>query len=72
MDLSIVYAQYQADEETTRQRNIVSARNYYAGEHAVKLTERQKEFLGFNLGKERFALNYCATVVDAVDRKSVG
>lgn len=71
MDLSIVYAQYQADEETTRQRNIVSARNYYAGEHAVKLTERQKEFLGFNLGKERFALNYCATVVDAVVERMI-
>ena len=45
MDLSTVYAQYLADEERTRQRNIVLARNYYAGEHAVKLTDRQKELL---------------------------
>lgn len=71
MDLSTVYAQYLADEERTRQRNIVLARNYYAGEHAVKLTDRQKEFLGHQLAKERFALNYCATVVDAVVERMI-
>ena len=71
MDLSIVYAQYLADEEAERQRNIVMARNYYSGEHDVKLTERQKEFLGHKLTKERFALNYCATVVDAVVERMI-
>ena len=71
MDLSVVYAQYQADEERTRQQNIVTARNYYAGDHKAYLSERQKEFLGHQLTKERFALNYCATVVDAVVERMI-
>lgn len=69
MDLSQVYAQYQAEEERTRQRNIVDAREYYEGEHPVYLTERQKEFLAHDLTKQRFALNYCATIVDAAAEK---
>ena len=58
IDLAMLYAQYQADEERERQRNVITARNYYAGDQVAKLSERQKEFLGFNLAKERFAVNY--------------
>ena len=71
IDLAMLYAQYQADEERERQRNVITARNYYAGDQVAKLSERQKEFLGFNLAKERFAVNYCATVVDAVVERMI-
>lgn len=61
----LAYLNWLAGEEQTRQKNVVLARNYYAGEHEVPLTERQKEFLGFN-DDGRFAVNYCRMVVDAV------
>jgi hypothetical protein len=66
MDLELAYSAWLAGEEATRQSNISLARDYYAGDHDVPLTERQKEYLGFNEDESRFALNYCATVVDAV------
>lgn len=55
-----------AGEEEIRQENVVLAQNYYDGHHAVKLTERQKEYLGYDAPDARFALNYCKTVVDSV------
>ena len=55
-----------AGEEEIRQENVVLARLYYDGHHDVKLTERQKEYLGYNAPDARFALNYCKTVVDSV------
>jgi len=71
IDLDLVYAAYQASEERTRQKNIVIARDYYEGEHNTKLSKRQEEFIGFNLDKERFAVNYCAPVVDAVVERMI-
>ncbi len=62
----LAYAAWRAAEEATWQKNIVVARDYYDGYQNTKLTERQKEFLGFNLTDERFAFNYCATVVNAI------
>jgi len=62
----LAYLAWLAAEEKTRQKNVVLARDYYDGEQDVRLTERQKEFLGFNADEERFAINYCSTVVDAV------
>jgi len=66
LSAELAYLAWLAGEEATRQKNVVLARDYYDGEHDVKLTERQKEFLGFNAAEERFAVNYCSTVVDAV------
>lgn len=54
-----------AGEEEIRQENVVLARLYYDGHHDVRLTKRQKEYLGFQ-ADPRFALNYCTTVVDSV------
>ena len=65
IDLDLVYAAYQAKEERTRQQNIVIARDYYAGEQNTKMSKRQEEYIGYNLTTERFAINYCAPVVDA-------
>ncbi len=63
--IELAYAAWQEKEEKTRQRNIVVARDYYEGEQAVPLSERQKAYLGFLLTKSRWALNYCKTVVNA-------
>jgi hypothetical protein len=62
---------WQAAEELQRQKNVVDARLYYRGIQGAMLTERQKEFLGFNQDNERFALNYCPTVVDAVTERLI-
>ena len=67
LQADLALAKWLAEEEITRQENVVLARNYYAGEHDTKLTERQKEFLYFQRkGQERFAVNYCAVIVNAV------
>jgi hypothetical protein len=71
IDLELVRAQYEADEERTRQLNIITAREYYDGDQRAKLTKRQEEFLGFNLKDERFAVNFCATVVDATTERMI-
>lgn len=63
--IDVAYAMWQVEEELARQRNIVVARDYYEGEQAVPLTERQKAYLGFLLKKSRWALNYCKSVVNA-------
>jgi len=47
------------------------ARNYYAGEQNTKMSKRQQEFIGYNLTHERFAINYCAPVVDAVVERMI-
>lgn len=61
----LAFAGWQAEEERARQKNVVLVRDYYDGDQHVKLTQRQKEYLGFVKGG-RFAINYCATVVNAV------
>ena len=61
----LAFAGWQAEEERERQKNIVLVRDYYDGDQHVKLTQRQKDYLGFVKGG-RFAINYCATVVNAV------
>lgn len=63
----VSYAMWLAENETTVQENVVLAQHYYDGLHDVKLTARQKEFLGYNTSDGwRFALNYCNIVVDAM------
>ena len=71
LDLELAYAAWLADEERTRQENVVIARNYFDGEHNVLLSERQKEYLGFNLDEGRFSFNYCATIVKAVYERMI-
>ena len=44
----VAYGSWLAETESLRQKQIVQARAYYDGEHDVRLTERQKEFLGYN------------------------
>jgi len=61
----LAFAGWQAEEERARQKNVILAREYYDGQQSAGLTEREKEFLGFG-SQGRFALNYCAPVVDAV------
>lgn len=66
MDAELLYLTWQAAEEKQLQRNIMLARHYFDGEHEVPLTERQKEYLGFNTAKPRFAANFCRVIVNAV------
>ena len=69
--LEIVYLQQCVEEEKLAQANIVHARDYYEGDQNVPLSERLKEFLGFNESESRFALNYCKGIVDAVTERMV-
>ncbi len=64
----LAYLGWLAGEELTRQKNVALARDYFAGEHAVPLTDRQRAYLGFQSGG-RFAANYCKPVVNAVVEK---
>ena len=59
------YAAWLAEQELRRQRNMQTMRSYYAGEQSVKLTPRQKQYLGQASGG-RFVDNACREVVDAV------
>jgi len=61
----LAFAGWQAEEERQRQKNIVLVRDYYDGDQHVRLTQRQKEYLGF-ADSGRFAINYCTTVINAV------
>lgn len=62
------YAAWLTEQELRRQRNVQLARDYYDGEQSVKLTPRQKQYLGHADGG-RFVDNACREVVDAlVDR----
>ena len=63
--VELAFAGWQAEEERARQKNVVLVREYYDGDQHVRLTQRQKEYLGFQ-DSGRFAINYCATVVNAV------
>ena len=62
----LYYSAWLAGEERTLQRNIVLMRRYYDGDHGIKLTDRQSEYLSFNADKDRYSINFCKTVVDAV------
>ena len=59
------YAAWLAEQELRRQKNVMLARNYYAGEQKVRLTPRQRQYLGHADGG-RFVDNACREVVDAV------
>jgi len=61
----LAYLQWLLGEEKTQQENILRAREYYDGDQDVRLTDRQRQYLGFEKGGE-FCLNYCGDVVDSV------
>ena len=69
--LEVAYASWLAQEEASRQKNVILARDYYKGDQNVPLTDRQKAFLGFNAPESRFAFNYCAIVVNAVSERMI-
>lgn len=72
LEADLAYAAWLADEEKAIQKNVVLARRYFGGDHDVPLTDRQREYLGFQTaGEERFALNFCRTVVTSVAERLV-
>lgn len=54
------------EDEKKKQSTVALARRYYDGDQAVKLTERQKEWLDQHKGDVKFTVNHCPTVIDAV------
>ncbi len=65
----LAFADFLADEEKTRQRAIVKARNYHFGEQFSFLTKRLKEFLDLQNDELTFRLNVCRPVVTAVTER---
>jgi len=59
------YAAWLAEQELQRQRNVALARDYYDGDQKVKLTPRQRQYLG-HAESGRFVDNACREVVDAI------
>jgi len=55
-----------SSEEVKEHKLVALARRYYAGDHDVKLTERQKEWMQQHGSTVRFTVNHCPTVVDSV------
>lgn len=61
---------YNVLPEPTRQKLIVVARRYYAGEQKVFMTRRQREYLDLHEDSEiDFSFNYCKTIINAVVEK---
>jgi hypothetical protein len=53
-------------EEKQKQSLVTLAQRYYDGDHDVKLTKRQQEWLDQHPGTVKFTVNHCPTIVDAV------
>lgn len=71
IDLDLVYAAYQAEEERTLQQNVVLARDYYDGDQGAQMSKRQEAYIAEAMPNQMFALNYCAPVVDAVVERMI-
>lgn len=61
-DARLAYLESLAEDELDTQAAMVSYRRYYDGEHEVKLTDRQLEFLN----NAKFRLNQCPVVVESL------
>lgn len=59
------YLNWLAAEDTNRQGQVLSYRNYYDGDPPTFLTARQAEFLNVERDKN-FGANVCAVIVDSV------
>jgi len=68
--VKISFMDWLAKEDETKQRNYDMYREYYDGEHATQLTDRQREYLQVKSGQE-FNTNYCPIVVDAVAERLI-
>jgi len=55
-------------EDLNKQAKYRNYREYYDGEHAVMLTDRQKKFLELATGQQ-FSANFCPLVVDELERR---
>jgi hypothetical protein len=66
-----IYLQSLVDRQTNEAVRIQALREYYAGEHPVLLTERQREFLGPIVAKDAFtfAHNLARSVVDTLSER---
>lgn len=53
-------------EEQTKFTAITTARKYYAGDHTIYLTDRQKAWVDLHKGQLKFKVNLCGDVVDSV------
>jgi hypothetical protein len=62
----LAYSMWQADEEKTRQRNVLLARDYFEGDVDLPLTDRQLQYLGYKKESKSFSMNFCRPVVKAV------
>ena len=68
--VDLALAKWEADEEKEHQETVVLARDYYHGNQHVKLSDRQKEFLGFEQDG-RFAINLCKMIINAVTERMI-
>jgi len=64
-DARMAYLESLVEETLDEQRQMVEYRKYYAGEHEIKLTERQKDFLKAVAG-DKFRQNVCPLVVESL------
>ncbi len=62
----LAYSMWQADEERTRQKNVLLARDYFEGDVDLPLTDRQLLYLGYKKNSQPFSMNFCRPVVKAV------
>src|SRR5574341_758300 len=69
----LAYAAFQAQDELARERAIVKARKYHAGEQETFLNDRLRQFLNLDAKSPQFRLNVTRQVVTAVtERMLVG
>lgn len=62
----LAYSMWQRDEEKTRQKNVLLARDYFEGDVDLPLTDRQLQYLGYKKESKPFSMNFCRPVVKAV------
>lgn len=55
-----------SEKEKKAQSLVALARKYYAGDHEVFMTDRQKAWLDKHGGTVKFTVNHCPTVVDSI------
>lgn len=66
----LAFLSWLAAEETERQKEVLTCRNYYDGLQDTFLSDRLQEFLNAS-DQYEFSLNLCRTVVDAVAERLI-
>ena len=59
------FLEWLKEDDSTRQSNYRTYREYYDGIHDTQLSKRQRRFLQIKTGKE-FNVNYCPVVVNSL------